>query len=135
MAEPDGDASGHERHGGERPHRVNQPDAEPGEVPIVEQRRESPQPPADGRACGTTVPIGYAITTRRFGTGGGVPQARAGSITQGGTWYTLDIDYGEIAAILRADNYRGWISLEFEGREDASTGVPKSLELLRKHFS
>jgi L-ribulose-5-phosphate 3-epimerase len=53
----------------------------------------------------------------------------------GGTWYTLDIDYAEIAAILRTDNYRGWISLEFEGREDASTGVPKSLELLRKHFS
>jgi sugar phosphate isomerase/epimerase len=53
----------------------------------------------------------------------------------GGTWYTLDIDYAEIAAILGADNYRGWISLEFEGREDASTGVPRSLELLRKHFS
>ncbi len=52
----------------------------------------------------------------------------------GGTWYTLDIDYAEIAAILRADGYRGWISLEFEGREDAATGVPKSLELLRKHF-
>ena len=53
----------------------------------------------------------------------------------GGTWYTLDIDYAEIAAILRSDNYRGWISLEFEGREDSATGVPKSLELLRKHFS
>ncbi len=52
----------------------------------------------------------------------------------GGTWYTLDIDYAEIAAILRADGYRGWISLEFEGREDASTGVPKSLALLRQHF-
>jgi sugar phosphate isomerase/epimerase len=53
----------------------------------------------------------------------------------GGTWYTLDIDYAEIAEILRGDGYRGWISLEFEGREDASTGVPKSLELLRRHFS
>jgi sugar phosphate isomerase/epimerase len=53
----------------------------------------------------------------------------------GGTWYTLDIDYAEIAAILRGDGYRGWISLEFEGKEDASTGVPKSLDLLRKHFS
>jgi sugar phosphate isomerase/epimerase len=53
----------------------------------------------------------------------------------GGTWYTLDIDYAEIAGILRGDNYRGWISLEFEGREDASTGVPKSLALLRQHFS
>ena len=34
----------------------------------------------------------------------------------GGTWYTLDIDYAEIAAILRGDGYRGWISLEFEGK-------------------
>ena len=31
-------------------------------------------------------------------------------------------------------DYRGWISLEFEGNEDAETGVPRSLELLRKHF-
>jgi len=53
----------------------------------------------------------------------------------GGTWYTLDIDYAEIAAMLRDAGYRGWISLEFEGREDASTGVPKSLEMLRGHFA
>ncbi len=49
----------------------------------------------------------------------------------GGEWYTLDIDYGRVAAILRQAGFRGWISLEFEGKEDASTGVPKSLELLR----
>ena len=27
------------------------------------------------------------------------------------------------------------VALEFEGREDPSTGVPKSLEVLRRHFS
>ena len=27
-----------------------------------------------------------------------------------------------------------WIALEFEGNEDAATGVPKSLEVLRKNF-
>ncbi len=53
----------------------------------------------------------------------------------GGRWYTLDIDYGRIAAMLREAEYRGWISLEFEGREDASTGVPRSLALLREHFA
>ena len=53
----------------------------------------------------------------------------------GGRWYALDLDYARIAAILREDGYRGWISLEFEGNEDAATGVPKSLALLRKHFS
>jgi Protein of unknown function (DUF4058) len=30
--------------------------------------------------------------------------------------------------------YRGWISLEFEGNEDATTGVLKSVEMLKKHF-
>jgi L-ribulose-5-phosphate 3-epimerase len=52
----------------------------------------------------------------------------------GGRWYALDLDYARIAEILRKHNYRGWISLEFEGNEDAETGVPKSLELLRKNF-
>jgi L-ribulose-5-phosphate 3-epimerase len=52
----------------------------------------------------------------------------------GGRWYALDLDYARIAGILHQHNYRGWISLEFEGNEDAETGVPKSLALLRKHF-
>jgi L-ribulose-5-phosphate 3-epimerase len=52
----------------------------------------------------------------------------------GGRWYALDLDYSRIAGILRKHHYRGWISLEFEGNDDAATGVPKSLEMLRKHF-
>jgi sugar phosphate isomerase/epimerase len=52
----------------------------------------------------------------------------------GGRWYSLDLDYARIAEILRKNHYCGWISLEFEGNEDAATGVPRSLELLRKHF-
>lgn len=52
----------------------------------------------------------------------------------GGEWYTLDLDYHRIAAILREVNYTGYLSLEFEGKEDPDTGVPKSLELLRKAF-
>ena len=53
----------------------------------------------------------------------------------GGTWYTLDIDYDKVAQTLRDVNYRGYISLEFEGKEDPKTAIPKSLELLRKTFS
>jgi L-ribulose-5-phosphate 3-epimerase len=52
----------------------------------------------------------------------------------GGNWYTLDLDYSKYAEILRKHNYRGYISLEFEGREDPETAVPKSLEMLRKAF-
>jgi sugar phosphate isomerase/epimerase len=36
--------------------------------------------------------------------------------------------------MLRKHNYRGWISLEFEGKEDYRTAVPKSLKLLRDAF-
>src|SRR5262249_51895382 len=53
----------------------------------------------------------------------------------GGIWYTLDLDYTRIAAMLRKHRYLGYISLEFEGRENPKTAVPRSLTLLRKAFS
>ena len=37
--------------------------------------------------------------------------------------------------ILNKVNYKGYISLEFEGKEDANTGVPKSIELLKRSFN
>jgi sugar phosphate isomerase/epimerase len=52
----------------------------------------------------------------------------------GGIWYTLELDYERIATILRAQKYRGYISLEFEGKEDWRTALPKSLAVLRKAF-
>ncbi|OGG45841.1 MAG: xylose isomerase [Candidatus Handelsmanbacteria bacterium RIFCSPLOWO2_12_FULL_64_10] len=52
----------------------------------------------------------------------------------GGEWYTLDLDYRRIAAILREGNYSGYVSIEFEGKEDAMTGVPQSAELIRSAF-
>lgn len=52
----------------------------------------------------------------------------------GGEWYTLDLDYHRIAAILRNVNYKGYISLEMEGKEDPDAAVPKSIALLREAF-
>jgi L-ribulose-5-phosphate 3-epimerase len=52
----------------------------------------------------------------------------------GGLWYTLDLDYGRIAGIMRKHNYRGYVSLEFEGNEDYKTAIPKALAVLRKAF-
>jgi sugar phosphate isomerase/epimerase len=52
----------------------------------------------------------------------------------GGLWYTLDLDYERIAKLLKKHNYRGYVSLEFEGKENPLTGIPKSLALLRKAF-
>ncbi len=53
----------------------------------------------------------------------------------GGRWYTLDLDYARISDIMKKANYRGYVSLEFEGNEDPLVGIPKSLALLRKHFT
>jgi L-ribulose-5-phosphate 3-epimerase len=52
----------------------------------------------------------------------------------GGEWYTLDLDYKRIAAILRKAGFSGWVSLEMEGKEPAATAVPKSYRILREAF-
>lgn len=53
----------------------------------------------------------------------------------GGVWYTLDLDYPRIAKIMKTAGYSGYVSLEFEGKEDPLTAIPKSLDLLRKAFA
>jgi sugar phosphate isomerase/epimerase len=53
----------------------------------------------------------------------------------GGEWYTLDLDYRKIAGILRKAGFRGWISLEMEGKEAPETAVPKSYQVLRSAFA
>jgi len=52
----------------------------------------------------------------------------------GGLWYSLDLDYPRIGKIMRKHNFRGYVSLEYEGNEDYNTAIPKSLALLRKAF-
>jgi sugar phosphate isomerase/epimerase len=53
----------------------------------------------------------------------------------GGVWYTLELDYNRIAKIMRDAGYTGYVSLEFEGKEDPLVAIPKSLEMLRKAFA
>ena len=52
-----------------------------------------------------------------------------------GVWYTLDLDYPRIAKIMKEAGFTGYVSLEFEGKEDPLTAIPKSLELLRSAFA
>ncbi len=52
----------------------------------------------------------------------------------GGKWYTLETDWDRIVGMLQKVGYHGYISLEFEGKEDYETAIPKSLELLRTVF-
>ena len=35
---------------------------------------------------------------------------------------------------MKEANYKGYVSLEYEGKEDLLEAIPKSLALLRKHF-
>jgi sugar phosphate isomerase/epimerase len=51
-----------------------------------------------------------------------------------GKWYTLDLDYPRIGEIMRRHSYKGYISLEMEGKADPMEAVPKSLEVLRDAF-
>jgi L-ribulose-5-phosphate 3-epimerase len=53
----------------------------------------------------------------------------------GGEWYTLDLDYARVAKILRDVGYQGYVSIEFEGKEDPDSGVAKSVQMLRKAFA
>ncbi len=53
----------------------------------------------------------------------------------GGVWYSLDLDYPRIARIMKDANFTGYVSLEFEGKEDPLTAIPKSLEILRQAFA
>lgn len=50
----------------------------------------------------------------------------------GGEWYSLDIDYARVATLLRQAQYRGYISLEMEGKAAPETAIPQSLEQLRQ---
>lgn len=52
----------------------------------------------------------------------------------GGEWYTMDIDYRRVAGILAGVGYRGYVSLEFEGKENPETAVPRDIALLRAAF-
>jgi L-ribulose-5-phosphate 3-epimerase len=53
----------------------------------------------------------------------------------GGTFYDKEMDYSRIGKIFKDAGYKGYVSLEFEGKEDPHVAVPKSLELLKKSFA
>ncbi|HZL86876.1 MAG TPA: sugar phosphate isomerase/epimerase family protein [Pirellulaceae bacterium] len=52
----------------------------------------------------------------------------------GGLWYSLDLDYPRISKIFRDVKYGGWVSLEFEGKDDPLKAIPQSLALFREAF-
>jgi len=53
----------------------------------------------------------------------------------GGVWYEMDTDFDRVAAMLRDHDYRGFVSLEFEGQQDPREAIPESLDVLRAAFT
>jgi sugar phosphate isomerase/epimerase len=43
-------------------------------------------------------------------------------------------DFARLTKMLRDVNYQGYVALEYEGKEDATTAVPKYLKELKKHM-
>lgn len=48
----------------------------------------------------------------------------------GGIYYDLDIDYTKIIRMLKEHGYRGYLSLEFEGRMAPSVAIPAQVQLM-----
>ncbi len=53
----------------------------------------------------------------------------------GGVYYTRNLNYKRMAKMLRDAGFKGYVSLEMEGKEKADIAVPKSLDVLRKAFA
>jgi hypothetical protein len=53
----------------------------------------------------------------------------------GGTWYSLDLDYDRIIKQFHDVNYRGYITLEFEGKADPIQSCIESLNLFKKYIN
>ena len=49
--------------------------------------------------------------------------------------YSLDLDYRRIAELLKKHRFGGYVSLEFEGKEDPRKAIPQSLQMLREAFA
>lgn len=58
--------------------------------------------------------------------------AHAKTYHGGGTWYTLELDYARVFRTLLDADFRGFVSIEMEGAEDAVTAMPKSVEMLHE---
>jgi sugar phosphate isomerase/epimerase len=52
----------------------------------------------------------------------------------GGNWYELDLDYDRIFKMFYDVNFRGYITLEFEGKADRMTSSIESLTMFKKYI-
>jgi sugar phosphate isomerase/epimerase len=50
----------------------------------------------------------------------------------GGTWYSLDLDYTRIFRTVLDAGFSGYVSIEMEGADPATTAVPQSIAVLKE---
>jgi sugar phosphate isomerase/epimerase len=53
----------------------------------------------------------------------------------GGLYYTADLDYRRIGRLLAEVGFRGYVSIEFEGRAHPDVGLRESVSMLRESFA
>ncbi len=64
-----------------------------------------------------------------------VDLAHAKTYPGGGSVFTIDIDYTRVFKMLQAAGFKGYVTIEMEGKEHASTAVPKSVAMLQEAWS
>jgi len=47
-------------------------------------------------------------------------------------WIEKRLDYRRIIEILRENNYNGYLSLEYEGKDEEEIAIPRSIQFLRE---
>ena len=52
----------------------------------------------------------------------------------GGLHYAVDLDYPRVARLLRAADFRGFVSIEHEGVDHPDEAIPSSVAMLREAF-
>ncbi len=52
----------------------------------------------------------------------------------GGFMLDIELDYKQIASLLREAGYNGWLSIEFEGKAHPNEGIPAGVAELRAAF-
>jgi sugar phosphate isomerase/epimerase len=53
----------------------------------------------------------------------------------GGLHYSFDTDFGRVGRILKDAGFRGYVSIEHEGKALPAEAIRRSVDLLREAFS
>ena len=61
--------------------------------------------------------------------------AHAKTYPGGGSWYTLDLDYARVFRMLLGAGFRGYVSVEMEGQDEAQSAMETSVAMLTQAWA